>query len=255
MKIYTAERTNEKNNADNPILQRLMFAYYEAKDYIINKDVLEIGCGEGYGAAILSEYAHKYVGVDKYKTQNTDNIKGIDFIQMKVPYLTGFKDNSFDVVVSFQVIEHIQRDDIYIKEIYRVLKQDGIAILTTPNIKMSLTRNPFHVREYNIKELETLLSKTFNNVKIDGVFGDKIVMEYYKKNKEAVKKITRYDILNLQYKLPLFLLKIPYNIFNRINRLRLANSNNSITTDIKISNYYLDTANDTCLDFFCILKK
>ena len=50
------------------------------------------------------------------------------------------------MVVTFQVIEHIKNDHLFIQEIKRVLKQDGLFIMTTPNRKMSLTRNPWHVQ-------------------------------------------------------------------------------------------------------------
>ncbi|MDP4266084.1 MAG: methyltransferase domain-containing protein [Bacteroidota bacterium] len=255
MKLYTAERTNENDTAENPLLQRLLFAYNEAINYVKGKEVLEIGCGEGYGASILSPYSKKYTGIDKYQTPNTENLKGIEFIQMKVPFLKGFNDNTFDVVVSFQVIEHIKQDDIFISEINRVLKPGGIAILTTPNIEMSVTRNPFHIREYKIDPFRKLLSTKFDNFDIQGVYGDEFVMDLYQKNKESVKKFTRFDIFNLQYNLPLCMLQIPYNIFNRLNRMRLSKSNTSLVSGITVKNYFLKKADNTCLDFFCILKK
>ena len=255
MKIYTAERTSEKNNADKPLLSRLLFAYNEAKQYIKDKEVLEIGCGEGYGASILSPLAKKYTGIDKYKTANTENLKGVDFIQMTVPYLNGFKDNTFDVIVSFQVIEHIKQDDIYISEIYRVLKPGGLAILTTPNIEMSVTRNPFHVREYKIAEFNKLLSTKFKDFDIEGVYGDNLVNELFEKNRESVKKYTRFDIFNLQNRLPLWMLQIPYNIFNRLNRLSLSKNNTNLVSEISVENYYAKKADSKCLDFFCKLRK
>ena len=64
-----------------------------------------------------------------------------------------FPENSVDFIVTFQVIEHIQDDEEFIKEIYRVLKAGGKLILTTPNRLMSLSRNPWHVREYSPEEM------------------------------------------------------------------------------------------------------
>ena len=61
-------------------------------------------------------------------------------------------------MVTFQVIEHIKRDRDFLKEIYRVLKPGGKLILTTPNKNMSITRNPWHVREYDPKEMHDILS-------------------------------------------------------------------------------------------------
>ena len=85
---------------------------------------------------------------------------------------------SFDFVISFQVIEHIKNDKLFVKEIFRVLKDGGKFIVTTPNIEMTLTRNPWHIREYTITELENLLLQDFQSVKKSGVFGNDKIKKY-----------------------------------------------------------------------------
>ena len=81
---------------------------------------------------------------------------------MNIPPLNGLDDNSFDSIVSFQVIEHIQDDMLFLKEIHRVLKPGGIALLTTPNRRMSLSRNPWHIREYLSDELKKYRHKNIS---------------------------------------------------------------------------------------------
>jgi SAM-dependent methyltransferase len=254
MKIYTAERTNEKSVSDNPIYQRHLFAYKNAVPYV-KGNVLEVGCGEGYGSKLLAPYADKYTAVDKFKAQNEDNLKGIDFLEMSVPYLTPFADNSFDVVISFQVIEHIKDDKTFVKEISRVLKPGGKFICTTPNIKMSLTRNPYHIREYTVSQLKELMSNYFTTVNTLGISGDKIAMDYFERNKESVKRITRFDIFNLQYNLPRWTLQIPYDIANRVNRMRLKKENTNLVSQITVENFILNQADDLCIDLFYIAEK
>ena len=78
-----------------------------------------------------------------------------------------------------------------VREVHRVLRPGGKFILTTPNIRMSLTRNPWHVREYNPDQLRNLLGSAFASVEALGVFGNERIMEYYEKNRRGVRRITR----------------------------------------------------------------
>ena len=72
-----------------------------------------------------------------------------------------------------------------------------------------------------------------------GVFGNEKVMRYYEKNKESVLKITKWDIFNMQYWLPRWILQIPYDILNRFNRQILKNSNEAMVSKINISDYII----------------
>jgi ubiquinone/menaquinone biosynthesis C-methylase UbiE len=254
MNIYTAERTNENSVSDNPIYQRHLFAYQNAVQYI-KGDVLEVGCGEGYGSKLLAPHAKKYTAIDKFKATNEHNLQGIEFIQMNVPYLKPFADNAFDAVISFQVIEHIQRDDVFVQEICRVLKPGGLFVCTTPNIKMSLSRNPYHIREYTVQQLADLIKKTFPSVDPLGIFCDQKAMDYFERNRESVRKFTRFDVFNLQYNLPRWALKIPYDIFNRMNRLRLNKENAGLVSEITTANFMLKRARDSCIDLFYVAQK
>lgn len=164
-------------------------------------------------------------------------------------------DNSFDYVISFQVIEHIKNDKLFVEEIFRVLKDGGKFIVTTPNIKMTLTRNPWHIREYNITELESLLLSDFQSVQKLGVFGNEKIKKYYDENKRSVEKITKYDFLNLQHRLPRQLLQIPYDILNRRNRKKILKNNPSLVAEISMNDYFLDKASDECFDLFYVADK
>jgi hypothetical protein len=153
------------------------------------------------------------------------------------------------------VIEHIQNDSLFLKEIHRLLKPGGTALITTPNRKMSLSRNPWHIREYLPGELTALARKFFREVAMKGITGNAKVMAYYQENKKSVERFTRWDFLKLQYRLPAAVLRIPYEILNRWNRNKLQAADHSLVTDIRHEDYLVaDDATDA-LDLLLIVKK
>lgn len=235
MAIITAERVS-RDPSDNFVFQRSLLAYHYAAQLIDGGDVLEIGTGAGYGVDIIAPRADRFVTMDKQPPTIDSMPANCEVIRAVAPRLP-FDDNSFDWVVTFQVVEHIKKDSEFIAEIARVLRPTGSLIISTPNAPMSLTRNPWHVREYTPEQFATLLSREFADVIAKGVTGDSKVMEYYQKNREGVARITKFDILDLQHRLPRQLLQFPYDILNRLNRRRLLAQNHNLTTEIEMSNY------------------
>lgn len=255
--IYTTEITSEHIPSDNPIHQRLYKAYVIAQDYI-HGDVLEIGCGEGRGVELLIRKAKSFTAIDKISEaieKLQQRFPQATFIHGNLPPLTGFTDNAYDVVVSFQVIEHVEDDDLFLKEIHRILKPEGTALITTPNRKMSLTRNPWHTREYMAAELKAKAQKFFSHAEVRGITGNEKVMEYYEKNKKSVERITRWDIFNLQYRLPSFMLRIPYEILNRWNRNKLKSSSDSLVSEINHTDYIMVENAENALDLLLLVRK
>ena len=217
-KVQTAERVS-RDASDNFVFQRSLLAYHAAAERVAG-DVLEIGTGTGYGVEVIAPKAGRYVTLDKHRPAGLPELPNVEFRQAVVPPLP-FPDASFDCVVSFQVIEHIRRDLDFVAEAARVLRPGGLVVLTTPNAPMSLTRNPWHVREYTADQLRNLLGSRFAEVEILGVFGNDKVTAYYENNRRSVERIARFDVLDLQHRLPRWMLRLPYDLLNRINRRRL----------------------------------
>jgi 2-polyprenyl-3-methyl-5-hydroxy-6-metoxy-1,4-benzoquinol methylase len=256
-KVFTTEITSDQIASDNPIHQRLFKAYIIAKDYV-QGEVLEVGCGEGRGIPLLLEHARSFTAVDKIKPVIDDLQKKYPtgrFISMNIPPLSGLADNAYDFIVTFQVIEHIQDDSLFLKEIHRVLKPGGTALITTPNRKMSLTRNPWHIREYLPNELKQLGEKIFSHVEMKGITGNEKVMTYYEQNKKSVERFTRWDILKLQYRLPASILRIPYEILNRWNRNKLQSSDDTLVMNIRHEDYIVVNDAANALDLLMIVRK
>jgi SAM-dependent methyltransferase len=250
--ITTAERVS-REASDNFVFQRSILAYHYAAE-IISGDVLEIGTGTGYGVEILAPKCKRFITVDKFLDPSVPQVENVEQHQMVVPPI-GFESGSFDFVVSFQVIEHIKDDTQFVREVARVLRPGGKFIVSTPNAPMSLTRNPWHIREYTAEELQNLLSISFSTITPAGVVGNQKIMEYYEKNRQGVERITRFDILDLQHRLPRQLLQVPYDILNRINRRRLLKKNTELTTSIEMTDYSVSSATDQSFDLLFVAEK
>ena len=251
--MQTAERSSGHDPSEQVIYIRCLYAYKAASEKV-KGDIIELGSGEGYGIQMLAPLAQRYLAVDKFDTDISGH-SNVEFRKQFLPSLSGIADNSFDFAVTFQVIEHIQDDKTFIREIHRVLKPGGILLLTTPNRLMSLTRNPWHIREYTAPELASIIGNSFGKVEVKGVFGSPVVMAYHQRNSASVQRITRFDILKLQYWLPRRLLQIPYDIMNRLNRRKLLEGNTQIVNQVSLSDFFLkDTAED-CFDLFVIATK
>ncbi len=135
--------------------------------------ILDVACGEGYGAAMVAETAYKVVGVDlsvdviQQAKNNYRHHANLQFVTASCECLP-FSDASFDFAISFETIEHIEKQKEFISELTRVLRPDGILILSSPNKRLYSDahdyHNEFHVRELYRNELEELLHETFPHI-------------------------------------------------------------------------------------------
>lgn len=137
-----------------------------------NKVVLDIASGEGYGSDILSRYAQSVTGVD-ISNESVEHAKN-KYIKDNLKYVQGdaakipLEDDSIDVVVSFETIEHHDKHTEMMQEIKRVLKADGILIISSPDkyyySDVPNIKNEFHVKELYSDEFKQLISASFNKV-------------------------------------------------------------------------------------------
>ncbi len=255
-RIYTTEIASDQLVSDNPLHQRLLKPYIEATHWI-QGDLLEVGCGEGRGIGSVLSSVKSYWAIDKIESAIADLRQRFptgNFITGNLPPLP-YPDASFDSILSFQVIEHIEDDTLFLKEIHRVLRSGGVALITTPNRPLSLSRNPWHIREYTADELTRLAKTIFAGVEMKGITGNEKVMAYHGKNRESVNRLMRWDILDLQHRLPAAVLRIPYDLLNRLNRTRLHNSLDDLVTGITHQDYLITDKPEMALDLFLIVRK
>jgi SAM-dependent methyltransferase len=160
----TGERTVPGLAEENYWFRRHEVVYRRLTQRCVDRDVLEAGCGEGYGADLIAEHANRVIGLD-YDEQTVAHVRAryprIDMRHgnlAELPLAAG----AVDVVVNFQVIEHLWDQGQFVTECRRVLRPGGVLLMSTPNrITFSPGRdtplNPFHTRELNAAELTELL--------------------------------------------------------------------------------------------------
>ncbi|MDG5483601.1 class I SAM-dependent methyltransferase [Mycolicibacterium gadium] len=181
----TGERTVPGLAEENYWFRRHEVVYERLASLCADRDVLEAGCGEGYGADLIADVANTVIGLD-YDDSAVAHVRAryprIDMRQGNLAELP-LADSAVDVVVNFQVIEHLWDQGQFVAECLRVLRPGGVLLMSTPNrITFSPGRdtpiNPFHTRELNAAELSELLSgEGFSVESMLGVFHGPTLLE------------------------------------------------------------------------------
>lgn len=162
-------------------------SYRWVADFIRDKRVLDLGCGSGYGCAAMAEHAQSVEGVDvsaeavahANQSFSAANLRYSSFDpEQPLP----FADGSFDVVTSFQVIEHVEDLEMYVTEARRLLRPGGLFIVITPDRAYRLFPgqkpwNRWHLDEFSAKGLQTLLGQHFGKVDMMAMSGDKALCQ------------------------------------------------------------------------------
>jgi 2-polyprenyl-3-methyl-5-hydroxy-6-metoxy-1,4-benzoquinol methylase len=219
------------------MIARHFCAYKYAQGLVSGKEVLDIGCGEGYGADFLAGYAKSVLGID-YDQAVIDYAKdkyhkaGLEFSALDIKNLDRLN-RRFDVICSFQNIEHIQDTGKLLEDVLGLLNDNGVFICSTCNIKdaspdSKVPFNKFHVKEYLAGEFKELLEGYFNRVKISGL-SRSIALKFNRR----LKKIGLFNFL-------------PSNLDPVKRFYAKANCNNFFWTKKGI---------DNCLDFIAVCSK
>lgn len=243
---------------------RHVFAYEWVKGRLTSEDVvLEIGCGDGYGAALLAPTVRRMLAVDidqrtvlaamqKY-TSIPANFAVYD--GMHLPYGA----RVFDVVIAFQVIEHIHQAIVWLHDIRRVVKPGGVIFLTTPNACLRLHPgqrpwNLYHVREYTPRELAALLKPLFVHVDVCGIRGTAEIHALESVRVQRARRLSRLDPFRIRRFLPASAQNWCLNLLKKILRKgnMVASLHEALQT-YRLADYRVSKDNlDTCLDVLAI---
>lgn len=175
MTEFTGERV-VPGQVNDDLWNEHISRYAFAARFAAGRDVLDVGCGAGYGSAELSRTARRVTGVDlaagaiEYARANY-KLPNLQFIQGSAT-LIPVQTVSADLVIAFEVIEHLRDWPRLLAEASRVLKDDGLFIVSTPNLlyyaqtRATQGPNPFHEHEFEFEEFKAALAETFPHVDV-----------------------------------------------------------------------------------------
>lgn len=168
---FTGERLIPTLNEGAAFYYEHIARYFLACQYTNYKTILDAGCGTGYGSYLIGKYGQgKQIQAVDLSPQTIAFAKenygksNIDFHIDNILRLKTIKDKTIDLAISFEVIEHIAKQNTFLSQIKRVLKNNGIFIVSTPNVLTYPKGNKYHLKELKPNEFKQLLSKYFKNI-------------------------------------------------------------------------------------------
>jgi len=173
----TGERTLPDVPEENYWFQRHLVVYDWIRRRVGGLRVVDMACGEGYGSDVLSQSAASVVGVDA-NPEAHEHAKarytrpGLRFERDMIQTFA----EPCDAIVFLQTIEHVSEPGELLEHFKRILANDGVAYISTPNVLTlappgaERSGNPWHVHEYRAHEFRALLTEHFANVELHGLF-------------------------------------------------------------------------------------
>jgi 2-polyprenyl-3-methyl-5-hydroxy-6-metoxy-1,4-benzoquinol methylase len=216
------------NNKSELYLHLMHIATYEyAKNFVKNKKVLDYGCGSGYGTHMLSQVAENVIGADISEEAVDFARKEFHSPNLRFTKIAELGNEKFDIITSFQVIEHVPNDYEYTDKLKKLLNPGGILIVSTPDKTHRLFKyiqqpwNIFHLKEYTTESLEKMLLKHFKKVEMLKIGSDSdLVFEEIKRTKKQRIAVLLATLSIYPYFLRVSLLKLQKNIFDFIKKLQ-----------------------------------
>jgi len=247
---FTGERLHAGDALFAVDLARHEAAYEIAKARIGAGRVLDLGCGSGYGAAGLAARSARVVALDRVPPDPASRRGGARFVRADLGALP-LAPRAFELVASFQVIEHLVDPGPYLDAIARCLAPGATAILTTPNLLTSDGVNPYHIHEYTAEELERVLLTRFAEVEMHGIGASEPVRRTLEGRSRRIRRIMRLDPLRLRDRLPRALVERLFALFAILVRRQTGAS--AGTPGATWRDFPLGPADERCLDLlaFC----
>ncbi|HCC46822.1 MAG TPA: hypothetical protein DEQ38_01700 [Elusimicrobia bacterium] len=201
--MITGERLVLQDKERGFEFARHIFAYEFAAGLAKGLSVLDLGCSEGYGGALLAGTAASVTGLDRSAAAIANaaaahQAPNLRFVSADAT-ATGLPSSSFDLVCAFQIIEHFSDPAAFLAEIERLLKPGGRAVISTLNREISgSVFNPYHPVEYDRAGFERALRAVFGRAEVLGVFADEGTMKEMRAFKARAAAMLKLDVFGLR---------------------------------------------------------
>jgi SAM-dependent methyltransferase len=249
--IVTGERAVTAAGGFNPSWQRHRANYALAAPILPpGGKVLDLGCGVGHSVDLLEPRPSVGVDVD----QEVLSGQGRETVVADMRELP-FDGGEFSSIAAMHSIEHVPDPERVVAECARVLRDDGVAVLTTPN-RLTFASpdeiiDPYHYIELSPGELEDLCGLAFNEVRLRGIFGSAEYMRFFTAERRRMRALLRVDFLRLRRAIPRRARQLLYDAALSLARRRIT----PLAESISVADFELrDEGLDECLDVVAICR-
>ncbi|HEX4108408.1 MAG TPA: class I SAM-dependent methyltransferase [Solirubrobacteraceae bacterium] len=246
--MISGERVSTAVGGWGPTWERHVAAYALCGRFLGPGPVLDLGCGVGHSFELLAP--RRTIGVDADEEALRGQARETACADMRA---LPFPDASFDSVLAVQSIEHVPDADRVLAETARVLSVDGVAVFVTPN-RLTFGRpdeiiDPYHYVEYDAQELRLLLSPSFAEVNVYGLFGSERVEALLDDQARTMERVLSLDVLRLRRRLSRRARQRLYDAALTLARRRT----DPRASEINAEDYWLDSGPlDAALDLVAV---
>jgi SAM-dependent methyltransferase len=248
---FTGERLHDTHSLFGIDLARHRAAYGFAMELARGARGLDLGCGTGYGSAELAEVSASVVAIDRIAPDGDYRRSSLRYVRADLQGLP-LAPESFDLVVSFQVIEHLADPTPYLDAIETLLRPAGTALITTPNVVQSDGENPFHVHEYEAEELRTRLNRHFSEIELLGVGAAPAVAGYFSERLRQIRRIVRIDPFGLRHRMPRWLIDRLFARLAVVVRRRIRQRDE--LPEVTVDDFPIGPSDEACLDLLAVCR-
>ena len=251
---FTGERLHAGDERFSLDIARHSAAYEIARSRAGDGRVIDVGCGSGYGTTMLAESSGRFFGIDRVLPDRRQRGRDVRFVVGDLRALP-LQSGHFDLVVSFQVIEHLHDPTFYVDALASLCSTDGLVLVTTPNILTSDGVNPYHVHEYIADELAETLGERFEEVEVRGIRASERAQRVLDQRSRRIRRVMRLDPLGLRDRLPRPLIEWLFAQFALLVRRPSPNPTaNDDEPEMSWRDFPTGEATDDCLDLLAMCR-